>query len=994
LIGRAWELSVLDAALADGTPRAIVITGEPGIGKTRLLDELAARATAAHWRVLRGRASEFERDLPFAVWGDVLDERSAALGQTPLHGERHRMHNAVRSLLEGLSEPDGLLVVLDDLHWADDGSAELVASLVRRPPRGRVLLALGLRTGPTGTADPPPRAAGAGTADRPSRAGGRGTADPPSGAAGAGTSDPQSRSGGPGTTEPPLRAGGPGTAEPPARAGGPGTAEPPPRVGAPARLAAILARAAREGAVTRLELGPLSREEADELIGDRLPAEARERAYRDGGGSPFLLEHLARAGDDRVPRDVLSAVADELRDVPAAARRLLEGAAVAGDPFDPSLAAVCADLDERTALVALDELAARGLVREADEPRRFVVRHPLVRRAVYESAGPGWRLLAHGRAAEALRAHGAPEPLLAHHIARAATVGDLAAATVLERAAAAVAEQVPDTAAEWLGVALDVAAGTDPDRRRRLLRARAGALAATGRLEAARELLTQADDVIALAAIEHRLGHQESAHARLVAAAASAPDDPTLLVELARSAFYRNDLADMEHWGTRALAAAEARVRVAGGGEARGRASGGGEAGEGPAGGGAPGARRGDRACAAAARAALTLAATLRQDDGAVERHAAASAALDALSDGELAGRLETTHLLAMAEMYLPVAPEELVRHAKRALDVARATRQGALLPELTIDYGYGLMEAGRVAEARAILEDGVEAARVAGSPLGLALVLLNAAVAAVADGDAATALRQAEESVALLPRENAVLRAYPADALARAQLAAGNAREAARTLVESAGGPELTGLFGFWRCSSLEVLARAQDDRAAARTVATLEAVSAEVGIRGLGYARRARAGLEHRRGEAALELAFEAVALFDAVGAVLEGWRARIVAARSLAIGGERERAVELLRQVHADGAGEVREHAARELRRLGHRAARGDPSAFGLAALSAREREIAELIAAGRSNPEIARELYLSRKTVESHVRNLFGKLRVASRVEVARAVERER
>jgi DNA-binding NarL/FixJ family response regulator len=82
-----------------------------------------------------------------------------------------------------------------------------------------------------------------------------------------------------------------------------------------------------------------------------------------------------------------------------------------------------------------------------------------------------------------------------------------------------------------------------------------------------------------------------------------------------------------------------------------------------------------------------------------------------------------------------------------------------------------------------------------------------------------------------------------------------------------------------------------------------------------------------------------------------------------------------------------------AARELRRLGHRPTRGRSDAHGLDALSAREREVAELIHEGRTNPEIARDLYLSKKTVESHVRNLFTKLRVTSRREVAQIVERE-
>jgi DNA-binding NarL/FixJ family response regulator len=63
-------------------------------------------------------------------------------------------------------------------------------------------------------------------------------------------------------------------------------------------------------------------------------------------------------------------------------------------------------------------------------------------------------------------------------------------------------------------------------------------------------------------------------------------------------------------------------------------------------------------------------------------------------------------------------------------------------------------------------------------------------------------------------------------------------------------------------------------------------------------------------------------------------------------------------------------------------------------GLDSLSGREREVADLVALGRTNREIAGELFLSEKTVESHMSRLFGKLGVRSRAEVAEAVGRER
>ena len=92
-------------------------------------------------------------------------------------------------------------------------------------------------------------------------------------------------------------------------------------------------------------------------------------------------------------------------------------------------------------------------------------------------------------------------------------------------------------------------------------------------------------------------------------------------------------------------------------------------------------------------------------------------------------------------------------------------------------------------------------------------------------------------------------------------------------------------------------------------------------------------------------------------------------------------------------------ARDAVRRELRSLGVRteprrggaAAGGDE---GLASLSAREREIAELVTDRKTNREIAEELFLSQKTIETHLRNVFFKLGVSSRVEVARVVERER
>ncbi len=94
---------------------------------------------------------------------------------------------------------------------------------------------------------------------------------------------------------------------------------------------------------------------------------------------------------------------------------------------------------------------------------------------------------------------------------------------------------------------------------------------------------------------------------------------------------------------------------------------------------------------------------------------------------------------------------------------------------------------------------------------------------------------------------------------------------------------------------------------------------------------------------------------------------------------------------------GSVRFRDEMRRELRKLGARAEVRGPAASdesGMASLTKRELEIAELVTDRLTNPQIADKLFLSKKTVESHIRNLFVKLGASSRVEVARIVERDR
>ena len=175
LVGRPAELATLDALLLSvsrGRGTALAVVGEAGIGKSRLLAELGERADALGMLVLSGAASEFEQDLPFWPFVDALDDYVRSLPPARLttldddarselahvlpswpvpaqaaSGEdrRYRTHRSVSRLLEMLAGGPPLVLLLDDLHWADSGSVELLCALLRRPPAGPVLLATALR---------------------------------------------------------------------------------------------------------------------------------------------------------------------------------------------------------------------------------------------------------------------------------------------------------------------------------------------------------------------------------------------------------------------------------------------------------------------------------------------------------------------------------------------------------------------------------------------------------------------------------------------------------------------------------------------------------------------------------------------------------------------------------------------------------------------------------------------------------------------------------
>jgi DNA-binding CsgD family transcriptional regulator len=954
LVGRAAELEALERSLAELDRRqacAVQLLGEPGIGKTRMLAELAARADARGHVVLEGSASELERELPFHVFVDALDDYVHALEPRRLdlidddaraelaqllpsfpaaaadgaarEGERYRTHRAMRQLLEALAATKPLVLLLDDLHWADEGSVELLGALLRRPPAAAVLIGLAVR----------PRQL-------------------------------------------------------------------------PERLSGALDRAGRAGTLTRIELGQLSAAEAGELLGESAGRTDLAVLYEASGGNPFYLQQLARSprpaaaaggagialGDSEVPGAVAAALTEELALLPRDARRLLEGAAVAGDPFEPDLAAAAAALPDEAAMDALDELLARDLIRHTDVPRRFRFRHPLVRGAAYETAPGGWRLSAHERCAELLAERGAPAVERAHHVERSARHGDAAAIAVLREAAHGVEARSPATAARLYGAAAQLVSPGAPERVE-LLAALAGAHAAAGQWHDARAAMLEALDLLpadalplriqvtaGAAGLENLLGMHEEAHNRLVQALDGLSDQGsaeagTLMSQLAIDGFYRMDYETMGAWARRARDVAESL---------------------------------GDPCQTASAACILALALASAGADDALEVATAAAALLEDLSDEQLAGILQHgADGLAGAQLYLGLLAEAEAL-TERSLALARATGRGQLLPVLYW-AGTSRLLSGRLREAADLFDTAVEIAQLYGHDEGIGWNLYSRSLTATAAGDVETALTTGEEAVEVLRGVDAGFpRAVAGAALAAALLAAGEAARATEELLSAAGGDELPRLPEGWRTGGFELLTRCWlavgRPEEAARAAMLAEASAARFGLPlGRAWAERAAAAVALDAGDAATaaERALASAAAAGEAGAPIESALARLLGGRALAQAGESQRAAAELERAAAEfdarGAVRHRDAAERELRRLGvrnlHRRTRpGKADGDGVASLTERELQVARLVVDRRTNPQIAAELFLSQKTVETHMRNLFHKLGVSSRVEVARAVER--
>jgi DNA-binding CsgD family transcriptional regulator len=478
--------------------------------------------------------------------------------------------------------------------------------------------------------------------------------------------------------------------------------------------------------------------------------------------------------------------------------------------------------------------------------------------------------------------------------------------------------------------------------------------------------------------MDQALGDHDASHARLERTLAELPDGASresvdLMLALAVDSFFRKDLPRMQQWGRRAVDLA---------------------------------AEWGDLPRLAAAHGAEAMALALSAEVAAAETQLAAAVDLvDRMTDEEVAGRVDALGSIAGAELYLD-RYLEAVTHAERGLRIARATGTLALVPTLVPTLGTSLWVVGRMADSLRVIEECTEAARAARDRQGTAWQLFNLAYAQRNQGDLDAALQSSTESLEIArDLGDSFVTSWSGAIAAAVRLELGDPTAALRILDETSGGPGLETLPGGWRCHFFEVATRAwldldRPDRAQETAERSL-AWGAAVGLpHGQCTAARGMARWALARGDAATAVAQASAAVDYAERATAryDAAISRIVLGQALRLADRRDDAVAELREAasHLDAMGALRyrDEAERELGRLGsrpHRRTAPGAGDSGLTALTRRELEVARLVVDRRTNPEIAATLFLSIKTVETHLRNIFRKLDVESRADLARVLE---
>lgn len=410
LLEREREMAELDGAVGDakrGKGRAVAIEASAGMGKTRLLGAVRATGEREGLNILSGRATELERDFPFALArqlfeqhltnlpakerDDLLDGAGAARSALGLAAgaedqDPFAVLHGLYWVTAALAERRPLLLAIDDAHWADAGSLDYLGFLLPRLEELPVLVAITVRT------------------DEP---------------------------------------------------------EPPPGLG----------RISMDASLGHLSLTPLSADGTTELLAQELghePDPAFAAACLEvSGGNPFLLCELARTLQEReiqpaaeqaprvreqAPERVARMVLTRISRLPPETATVARSLAVLGDGSDYGLLAAMNGVDSEGTQRAADELRAHAIF-DASSSLRFI--HPLARNAIYTDMPVGERSRAHARAAALLRERDAGPGRIATHLLATEEQGERATVEVLIAAGEqALATGAPRSAIAYLSRAV------------------------------------------------------------------------------------------------------------------------------------------------------------------------------------------------------------------------------------------------------------------------------------------------------------------------------------------------------------------------------------------------------------------------------------------------------------------------------------------------------------------------------------------------------------
>ncbi|MEU6389384.1 AAA family ATPase [Streptomyces sp. NPDC046939] len=897
LVGREAETAEIMRRVASGRSRseALILTGDPGAGKSVLLDLATAHARCEGRRVLRAVGSESEEHLGFAGLHQLLRpvlgsldglpcrQRSAlrtvlGLGQGPEVQAPDGMlvGLAVLTLVSDLTESAPLLMVVDDAQWIDRASLDVLSFVARRMDSEPVTLLVGVRSA--------------------------------------------------------------------------------------AALPGL------DKGYDRLEIGPLSGEAAARLL-DRQPTpptgRARVRILREAAGNPLALVELARADATRgAPGSGVAGplpVTDRLERIfarhaeslPEVSRRPLLLLAAADATDAQAASAGLPEADDKAWVPA----EQAGLVRQ--DGSRIVFRHPLVRSAVYHAASFEERRRAHLALAGLL----SEEPdRRAWHLAAATTRPDADVAAALRQTADRARRRGGHAAA---AAALERAAGLSPRRadQARLLTEAAVTAVFTGQLGWVEHLAAEVRERSADPVLNSRASlaagqlmslsrHHAAAFALLtrVAAEAAAARSPLLLDALAAASVVRYYSGEQSH---------KQRIEDL-----------------------------------LAASPASTADSVLRAWALAVSDPYGAGASLaptlpELIADAEAEDDAGGLTALAVVAWLL-----DRTALAAKTFDEARDRWQarGPLPDGLGCAVGWAYLEQGRWAEARSVAAEISTVASTAGLDHAEACArTLDATVLALL-GEPAEARGHAERALALVdPLESRSVAVSAHRALGLAAVAEGD-YDTAYTQFRSAFTDDGEPVHYHVSCTVLADLAAAAVRRGRRQEAAEL----LERCARRLGAGASARISALLDRGRALLAEPDRAERYFEAALADDTGEQRPFERAQTRLDYGEwlrRRRRIAEARPLLTTaldtfqrlGARPWTERATAELRAAGIEAADSRvPGAFS--ALSPQQQQIVRLAARGLTNREIGERLFLSPRTVGSHLYRVFPRLGVTARAQL--------